>query len=71
MTTPKISKVHVCVGGCGGEVDNDTFMGRNGKTAIKTCQASSCKDFHKPFHLKLKCDACGVKFAPGTMHNCA
>lgn len=68
---PKISKVHMCTGGCGGVVDDDTFKGKNGKTQIQTCQAASCPDFHKPFHLKLKCEDCGALFEPGQRHTCA
>jgi hypothetical protein len=68
---PRISKVHVCEGGCGGKVDNDTFLGRGGSAPVRACQAKTCKDYGKPFHFKLYCEECGALFEPGTTHECA
>ena len=70
MTSVPVSKVHVCLGSCGGMVDDDTFKGKNGKVKKTACGTAGCSMEGKPFLLKLKCELCGALFDPGQMHQC-
>ncbi len=71
MTAVPVSKVHVCLGSCGGHVDDDTFKGKNGKVKKTACDTAGCSMEGKPFALKLQCDKCHAIFDIGVQHACA